>query len=95
MNDDVEGKVSRQAPPVSTVGLGRGMGLLHLNASFESIDQGNPTRGELLSQQPEEHGALVSFLGSAQAVEEPGLEIEDVPELLLTVHFCKTVFGFI
>lgn len=63
--------------------------------SFEGVDQGDPPRRELLVQLAEEHGTLVPLLGLAKAVEQPGLEIKDIPELLLTVHLGKIGFGFV
>lgn len=50
---------------------------------------------QLLVQLTEQHGTFVPFLGLAEGVEQPGLEVENVSELLFAVHFGKVILGFI
>ena len=50
---------------------------------------------QFLVQLTEQHGTFVPFLGLAEGVEQPGLEVENVPELLLAVHFGEVSLGFI
>lgn len=50
---------------------------------------------QLLVQLTEQHGTFVPFLGLAQGVEQPGLEVENISELLFAVHFGKVSLGFI
>lgn len=66
-----------------------------LNASLEGIDQGHPVCRQVLVQLTEQHGTFVPFLGLAQGVEQPGLEVENVSELLFAVHFGKVSLGFV
>lgn len=66
-----------------------------LNASLEGIDQGDTVCWQLLVQLTEQHGTFVPFLGPAEGVQQPGLEVENVSELLFAVHFGKVSLGFI
>lgn len=50
---------------------------------------------QLLMQLTEQHGTFVPFLGLAESVEQPDLEVENISELLFAVHFGKVSLCFI